>query len=63
MLEHYPDYLTPSEIKEILGVSSTTIYNLMKENIIPAFKLGKRMWRISKQCLINYLEKVDGLYV
>lgn len=58
MLEDYQDYLTPREVQMILGVSATTVYELMKSKQIPAFKLGKKMWRIPKQSLVDYLSNV-----
>lgn len=57
MLEDYPDVLTPHEVMEILGIGRNLLYQLMQEGTIPAFRLGKKMWRVLKKDLIGYVER------
>lgn len=57
MLESYPDVLTPREVMEILGIGRNLLYELMQNGTIPAFRLGKKMWRILKKDLIEYVEQ------
>lgn len=57
MMEDYPDVLTPHEVMEILGIGKNLLYQLMQEGTIPAFRLGKKMWRVLKKDLIEYVEK------
>ncbi len=55
MLSEYPDVLTIREAMEILGVSKNTIYELVRNDTIHAFRLGAKIWRINKSGLIDYL--------
>ncbi|MDD3570368.1 MAG: helix-turn-helix domain-containing protein [Lachnospiraceae bacterium] len=57
MLEDYPDILTPKEVMEILGISKNTLYQLINNGEIPATRLGRKLWRIQKQALMEFLEK------
>ena len=57
MLEDYPDILTPKEVMEILGVSKNTLYQLINNGSIPATRLGRKLWRIQKQALLDFLAK------
>ena len=47
MLTEYTDYLTPYDVAEELGLSLTTVYNLLRAGKLPGFKVGKS-WRIPK---------------
>lgn len=55
MLETYPDVLTINETIEILGVSRNMLYNLIHSGMLPAFRLGRKIWRINKSDLILFL--------
>lgn len=57
MLDDYPDVLMPMEVMEILGIGRNLLYQFMQDGTIPAFRLGKKMWRVSKKDLIVYLER------
>ena len=46
-LESYPDVLTVKDVCDILDVSRKTVYNLLKNSIIPYRKIG-RQYRILK---------------
>ena len=48
--------LNPSEAAEILHVSRSTIYQLLKRNDFPAFKLGRRTL-IPVEALRRWVEK------
>jgi len=56
MLEIYPDVLNVNETIEILGISRNMLYDLIHSGILPAFRLGKKIWRINKPDLILYLK-------
>lgn len=56
MLENYPDVLTINETIEILGISRNMLYDLIHSGILPAFRLGKKIWRINKPDLLLYLK-------
>lgn len=56
MLEAYPDILTVKEICEILSISKNTAYHMMREQMLPAYKIGSgKNWRVNKDELIDYL--------
>lgn len=50
-----PDYLTVGEVSESLRLGPSTIYKLLKENKLPARKIGGR-WRISRRALDEWIE-------
>ena len=55
MLDEYPDVLTTREVMEVLAVSKDLLYKLIETDQIPAYRLGKKSWRINKTSLINHL--------
>ncbi len=61
-LRAYPDALTVKEVAEILRVSTKTVYKLIKENEIPAVKVGREQ-RVAKAQLITFLQKHGGANV
>lgn len=58
MLEDYPDILTPQEAMEILGIGKNLFYKLLKDDVIPAKRIGKKVWRIVKKDLISYISTI-----
>ena len=62
MLRCYPDILTPRDVMEILSISKNTLYRLIREERLPAFRLGRRSWRFRKDDIQFYLTNmVDEL--
>lgn len=57
MLLGYPDILTPKDVMEILSISKNTFYTMVRQNQIPAFRLGTRSWRVKKEDLVEYLRE------
>ena len=53
-LNGYPAALTAKETAQILRVSVKTVYKLIKENKLPAVKVGREL-RIAKSLLAEYL--------
>lgn len=53
MLDDYPDIMT---VREALGVSRSTMYLLIENRKIPAFRLGQKLWHIRKDDLLKYLD-------
>lgn len=53
-LKGYPAALTAKETAQILRVSVKTVYKLIKENKLPAVKVGREL-RIAKSLLAEYL--------
>lgn len=56
MLDDFPDIMTVREAMQALGVSKSTIYGLIRNDQIPAFRLGDKLWRIRKDSLLGYLK-------
>lgn len=56
MLDEYSDILSPNDIMKILNLSNTTVYSMLREGVIPCYRVGKgKIWRINKKDLIDYL--------
>ena len=62
MLHRYPDILTTRDVMEILSISKNTLYHMIRDRRIPAFRLGNRCWRFRRDDLEYYLkyEVEDG---
>lgn len=54
MFEEYGDVLTPEEVGEILQIGNNLLYKMLRSGEIPSRRFG-RVYRISKEELINYL--------
>jgi len=48
-------FLTPKELKDILGISLPTMYRLIDSRKIPVFKIGNSL-RFFRDDIIAYLE-------
>ena len=59
MLEDYPDILNSYEVMEILAISKNPLYKLIHSNKLPAYRIGKRVWRFNKKSLIEYLLNLE----
>ena len=56
MFTSYPDLVNIVQLKEMLGIGVTLAYRLVKNNTIPAFKIG-REYKIPKRNTISYLTR------
>ena len=56
MFTSYPDLVNIVQLKEMLGIGVTLAYRLVKNNTIPAFKIG-REYKIPKRNIISYLSR------
>lgn len=54
MFPNYPDILTVTELREMLGISRHLAYKLLGDGYITAVKIGSA-YRISKVSVINYV--------
>ena len=59
MFEQYDDILTIEELCEILMIGRNAAYSLLKDQRIPAFRIGKT-WKIPKKALESYILKQIG---
>ena len=55
----YPDVLNVSQVSEILGVSTKTVYRLLRQNAISSLRVG-REFRIPKVHLMRYVRIFDS---
>lgn len=58
VFKEYPDVLDVKQVSSILGVSTKTVYKLIRNGSISSLKVG-RGFRIPKMFLIKYM-KVFG---
>ena len=56
MFTSYPDLVNIVQLKEMLGIGITLAYRLVKNNTMPAFKIG-REYKIPKRNIISYLTR------
>ena len=56
MLDQYPDILSVSDLQKILGIGRGLVYELLRTKQIPAVRVGKRKWRISKSKIMDYMK-------
>jgi excisionase family DNA binding protein len=58
MLNEYPEILMPKHLIKILGLSKNTIYSMLNNGTLPAYRIGNgKIWRINKTDLIDYLSQ------
>jgi len=55
VLKDYPDILDVKQVSVILGVSTKTVYRLLRENTIKSLKIG-REFRIPKVNVMKYVK-------
>ena len=60
MFEQYPDILTVEEVCEALRMGFNAVYDLLNDGKLKAYKNG-RVWRITKQALIQYVSESSRL--
>ena len=60
MFEQYPDILTVEEACDALRMGYNAVYDLLNEGKRKAYKNG-RVWRITKQALIQYVSESSRL--
>lgn len=56
-LEIENEYLTPSEVMNLLYIGRNTFYKLVNSGELPAFRIGK-LWRVSREALKNYVIQI-----
>ncbi len=57
--DELPLMLDVKLVKDILGISQTSVYELMKRNDFPSMKIGGR-YIISKEKFIEWIDKQSG---
>lgn len=54
MFESYDELITVEEMQQLLGVGKNTAYQLLKENKIKCFRIG-RIWKIPKKSIEEFI--------
>ena len=53
-------FMTPEEVADVLRVSISQVYTLMRSGQIEAVKIGKRgIWRVSINALEEYVSALE----
>lgn len=50
----YPDVVSISQLKEMLGIGKSVAYRLVQTNKIKSFRIG-RIYKIPKKNIIDYI--------
>ncbi len=50
-----PMVLTPADIAAVMNLSRNRVYELMHNNDFPAFKIGKKLYRVRKDKFLEWL--------
>ena len=58
VLKEYPDILSPEETAKALGVSTKTVYRLLRSNTINHIKMG-RTYKVPKAHILLYLRLIN----
>lgn len=59
VFKNYPDVVNVEQMSEMLGVSTKTAYQLLRQNLIEHFKIG-RIYKIPKYHILTYLAILDS---
>ena len=54
MFEKYPDVVTVKQLQDMLHISRPTVYELLRENVIPHKRIGSK-YIIPKWAVIKFL--------
>lgn len=60
MFEKNNNLITVKEMQELLGIGRNTAYDLIHQNKIKCFRLGKS-WKIPRQALEDYVRSETGI--
>lgn len=61
MFEEYEDILTVPEVMEALHIGKNRVYELLSTGELQGFRIGKKIWKIPRESVINYVRKAAGL--
>jgi len=50
-----PMVLTPADIAAVMNISRNRVYELVHSNDFPAFKIGKKLYRVRKDKFLEWL--------
>jgi excisionase family DNA binding protein len=58
-LKQYPNIMNVEQISEIIGVSTKTVYKLIRGGELPCLKVG-REYRIPKVMILQYMKLLQN---
>lgn len=61
MFNQYGDLLNVDEFCEILGIGKNIAYEILNAGEIKAFRTGRRIWKIPKIAVEQYILQKSGL--
>ena len=53
-LDKYPDMMTVDDIADLFNIGKAKVYNMLNSKEIIGVKMGKKVWRVPKQNIIDY---------
>lgn len=53
-LEEAPDFLTPTEVAELLRIGRNQAYAMFQSGELPGARQCRRAWRVPKAALLEY---------
>lgn len=54
-------FMTPDEVADVLRVSVSQVYTLMRSGQLTAVKIGRRgVWRVSPEALATYVADLEA---
>ena len=57
-LDKYPEMMTVEQIAEVFNVGKAKVYLMLNNKEIDGVKMGKKLWRIPKNNVIEYAKSV-----
>lgn len=60
MLNQYEDVLTVEDVCSILMVGRNRVYELLNNQELKGFRIGKRTWRIPKSSVNEFIESLGN---
>ena len=58
VFKNYPDVLDVKQVSQLLGVSTKTVYRLLREGTLNSIKVG-REFRIPKVSIMKYMKILE----
>ena len=55
-----PAYLSPAQYAELMGVTPKTVQRMCRTGLLPAEKVGPRLWRIDKNAALEKTKEPTG---
>ena len=62
MFEEYDELITVEDMQKLLGIGKNTAYELLRQNKIKCFRIG-RLWKIPKKSIEEYILTQSGIRI